>query len=62
MSYETKFADFVRLCREQQGQVVIIAAPQVLGDTYEELVESLNRIADAEIKLNIVPRSERKQH
>lgn len=38
----------------------IVVHSQVLGDDYEELVESLNRLADAGKKLIIVPQNERK--
>jgi len=37
----------------------VIDHPEVLGDTYAEIVESLNRLADASLSLSIVPRSER---
>ena len=43
-----KFSDLIRLCKEtQKGGVVLIGTPHALGDTYEEIIESLNRIADA---------------
>ena len=54
--FEQKFAEFVRVCRESKvtgiGSVEI-AHPQVLGDTYEEVIESLNRLADAGLELEI---------
>jgi hypothetical protein len=37
--YERKFADFIRLLAESKEQVVIVHHPNVLGDSYEELVE-----------------------
>jgi hypothetical protein len=55
--YDNKFADFLRLLAETLEDVVIVHHPQVLGDSYQELVESLNRLADAEKKLVIVPRA-----
>lgn len=58
-SYERKFADFIRLLAESKEQVVVIHHPQVLGDTYEELVESLNRLADSEKHLAVVSSRER---
>jgi hypothetical protein len=58
--YEQKFADFVRLLAETKEDVVLVHHPQVLGDTYEEIVESLNRLADAEKKLVVVPRKDRR--
>jgi hypothetical protein len=38
---------------------MLIHHPEVLGDTYEELCESLNRLADAGLLLMIIPRKER---
>ena len=60
--YETKFADFLRMCEQaKKGKldVVMVPDPQTLGDNYDELVESLNRLADAKLGLRILPRSER---
>jgi hypothetical protein len=58
--YEQKFADFMRLLAESKEGIVLIHNPQVLGGDYDEIVESLNRLADAEQALRIVPRRERK--
>ncbi|MBI3865454.1 MAG: hypothetical protein HY290_26560 [Planctomycetia bacterium] len=44
---------------ETPEQVVVIHHPEVIGDTFAEIVESLNRLADAKKSLTIVPRSER---
>ncbi len=57
--YEEKFADLIEACNNPPAEVFIVANPHVLGDDYEELVESLNRIADSGMKLCIVPRKER---
>ena len=57
--YEQKFADFIRLLAETKEEVVLIHHPQVIGDTYDEIVESLNRLADAGKHLAIVPTKER---
>ncbi len=60
--YEQKFADFLRMCDEaKKGKldVVVVHHPETLGDDYPEIVESLNRLADAKLKLAIVPRAER---
>jgi len=51
-----KFADFDRMIAEskQKGfEHVLIAYPQVLGDTYEELIENMNKLADAGLSLSI---------
>ena len=56
--YEKKFADFIRLCSEAKDKgigEVLVASPFDLGDTYEELIESLLRLARAELRLHIVP-------
>jgi hypothetical protein len=57
-NYEQKFSGFIELCAKPE-EIIVVHHPQVLGDTYEEIVESLNRLADAEKKLVIVPRKER---
>ena len=60
--YESKFAEFLRMCRDakQQGlEAVVVRSPEVLGDDYEELVESLNRLSDAGLALMLVPRDQR---
>jgi hypothetical protein len=57
--YEEKFADLIRACDHPTVDVFIVAAPEVIGDNYEELVESLNRIADSGMMLSIMPRKER---
>jgi hypothetical protein len=57
--YEEKFADFIRMLVDTPEQVVIIHHPEVIGDTFDAIVESLNRLADTKKSLMIVPRSER---
>ena len=54
--YEKKFADFIRMCKEARSSgtdVVVIAHPHVIGDNYEEIVESLKTLARADLKLAI---------
>lgn len=58
--YERKFADFIKMLAETIDETIVVHHPETLGDNYEELVESLNRMADAGKKLIIVPRKERK--
>jgi len=63
-SYEEKFQDFIQMCagaKKQGAEVVVIHHPEVLGDNYEEIVESLNRLAVAGLALRLVPPDERKQ-
>jgi hypothetical protein len=55
--YETKFAEFIRLCAELKAKgltEMVVAYPWALGDNYEELIESLSRVADAGLSLHIV--------
>ena len=59
LPYELKFADFINLVRATKEELIIVHHPEVLGDSYQEIVESLNRVADAGKRLAIVPRSER---
>jgi hypothetical protein len=58
--YEEKFQDFIQMCNQSPEEIIVVHHPGVLGDTYDELVESLNRLADAGKKLEIVPRKKRK--
>ena len=54
--YEKKFSDFIRLCRDSQQsgvKEIIVTNPSVLGDTHDELVESLSRLAKARLSLHI---------
>jgi len=59
--YEKKFADFIRLCSEDKSKgtaQIVIGYPWVLGDTYEELIENLSRLADAGLTLHIGARKD----
>ena len=59
--YEKKFADFIRLCSEAKSKgatQVVVAFPWALGDTYEELIESLSRLADAGLLLHVGSRKD----
>lgn len=54
--YELKFADFIRMCadcRKSGVKQVIVASPSTIGDNYAEVVESLSRLAEAGLSLNI---------
>ena len=54
--YETKFADFIKLCENAKTdgtQIVVVAAPWVIGDTYDEAMESLSRLANAGLALRV---------
>jgi len=59
--YEKKFADFIRLCSEAKSNgvaQVMVGYPWVLGDTYDELVESFSRLAGAGLTLHIGARKD----
>lgn len=58
-SYERKFADFIEMCataKRQNIDTVVVSHPSVLGDTYEELIESLSRLAEVGLGLKIAGR------
>jgi hypothetical protein len=59
--YEKKFASFIRLCSEAKATGaarVSVAFPWVLGDNYEEIIESLARLADAGLLLHVAARED----
>lgn len=59
MTYdEEKFKEFNRMLK-CDAEVVFIHHPQVLGDTYEELCENLNRLARAGKNLTILSPEDR---
>ena len=54
--YEAKFAGFIRACDQAKANGipnVIVAQPQTLGDTCDEVIQSLQRLADARLALVI---------
>jgi len=64
-SYSEKFRSFLELierCKRKEIDAVLVAYPWVLGDTYEELTESLNQIADAGVQLGIAKRNPPHRH
>jgi hypothetical protein len=63
--YERKFADFIRLCRETKAKGIpniVVAFPSALGDNYAEIIESLSRLADSGLTLNIAGRNPDPRH
>jgi hypothetical protein len=49
-AHEEKVADFIQMCADLKAKgvtQVVIAQPSALGHNYEEMVESLTRLADA---------------
>lgn len=62
MTYEEKFPEFIKMLADAKAsrvEVVLVHHPEVLGDTHEEIVESLDRLADAYLILKILPRCNR---
>jgi len=54
--YAVKFAGFISACDKAKAEGiphVLVAHPQVLGDTYEEIIESLWRLSEARLALLI---------
>lgn len=61
-TYEKKYSAFLRRIREAKKNGItlfVIAEPKELGETYDEMVESLNRLAEADLNLAILPREAR---
>ena len=52
-AYEKKFAQFIKLCESQTDTVVIVESPETIGDNYEEMCESLRRLARKRLSLAI---------
>jgi hypothetical protein len=55
--YAEKFADFIKIVAQAKAtgcEIIIIAEPWVIGDTYDEVIESLSHLAGTSIGLNIV--------
>ena len=60
--YAQKSKRFIEMCqRAKRGDVVSIATPCTLGDSYNEIIESLNRLSDSEVMLLIDPRAARRR-
>ena len=61
-TYEKKYESLLRRIREAKKNGVtlfVIGQPEELGKTYEEMVESLNRLAEADLNLAILPKEAR---
>jgi len=60
--YEIKFAALLRAIADakmQGADTIMIHHPEALGDTYTEVIESLNPIAAAGLRLMILPPDQR---
>jgi hypothetical protein len=59
--YAQKFKGLIELCNQAPANGVteiVVTWPWVLGDSYEEIVESLARISDAHLALHVVQRGQ----
>jgi len=57
--YDQKFSNLIKLCEKAKAKGIrniIVTWPWVIGDTYEEVIESLSRISYAGLILHIVER------
>ena len=55
--YEEKFSEFFKMlehCKATGVPTVLIPNAETLGDTYDEVIESLSLIAKADLGLRIV--------
>ena len=58
--YDLKFKGWIQSVAEAKAndaQFIIIAYPWVIGDTYEEIIESLSLLAGSGVALQIVRRN-----
>lgn len=55
-----KWSRLYKMLQEAQGKadVLVVCVPEVLGDTYEELVANLSAMASFGLRLAIVPRED----
>jgi len=53
VEYPVKFANLLRLARMRRAEVAVVAFPGVLGDTYDEVVQSLSLLAEQGVRLMI---------
>ena len=54
--YREKFASFEQLCEDAKRggfEAIIVAFPEVLGDTYDELIANLCRASEAGLTIVI---------
>lgn len=59
---KTKNKKFLQRLKDAQANgvtLIVIREPQELGETYEEMVESLNLLAENDLNLAILPKEAR---
>jgi hypothetical protein len=52
-------AESVKPAAPIEQATVLVGCPEMLGENYEEIIETLNRLADANLALVITPRASR---
>ncbi len=61
---KNKFKKFLQRLKEAKANsvtLIVIGEPQELGETYGEMVESLNRLAALDLNLAILPEEARQK-
>ena len=56
LPYEQKFNDFLKLCAEskqKQFEVILVAFPEILGDSHEEVMRTLSHAAEAGLMIAV---------
>lgn len=62
LGYEEKFAALLDLCDQAESgafEVVIVAYPEILGDSEEELIRNLSLLSDTGLLLVVAQKSPR---
>lgn len=60
--YEKKYRALLQRIHDAQANGItlfVVQKPEELGETYQDLIETLNRLADADLNLAILPREAR---
>lgn len=60
----TKSKDFLKRLQDAKANgvtLIVIQAPQELGDNYQEMVETLNQLAAMDMNLAILPKEARRK-
>ena len=54
-----RFADFIQMFSQTPEQVVLVHHHEVIADTYDEIVDSMNRLPDVKKSLMIIRKRQR---
>lgn len=61
---KSKYKKFLKRLQDAKGNgvtLIVIKEPEELGDTLEEMIESLNRLAAMDFNLAILPKEVREE-